>query len=87
MPVTPQATHCGTARCDLPAAREETSLVRTRLAKEYALLLLMMIFYCSSFDSAAWKHPDCCFHATIHSLTALKIYDGITMQQGRRPPG
>jgi hypothetical protein len=35
------------------------------------------------YDSKDWTHPHCCFHAIIHGLTELRIFNNISMLQLR----
>jgi hypothetical protein len=48
--------------------------VSDRLARDHAL---------QPHDSKDWTHPHCCFHATIHGLTELSIFNNITMLELR----
>jgi hypothetical protein len=31
------------------------------------------------YDSKDWAHPHCCFHAAIHGLTELRMFNNLSM--------
>jgi hypothetical protein len=57
-------------RGEQPEALLEMRSVSDRLARDHAL---------QPYDSKDWTHPHCCFHATIHGLTELRIFNNISM--------
>jgi len=52
----------------------ERRLVSDCLARDQAL---------QPHDSKEWTHPHCCFHAAIHGLIELSIFNNITMLELR----
>ena len=74
MPEVRRSKTRASGRGEQPDALLERRLVSFRLARDHAL---------QPHDSKDWTHPHCCFHATIHGLTELSIFNNITMLQLR----
>ena len=70
----------------MPEVRRSSSRASGRGEQSDALLerrtvsdLLAFDHALQPHDSKDWTHPHCCFHATIHGLTELSIFNNITM--------
>ncbi len=57
-------------RGEQPETLLERRSVSDRLARDHAL---------KTYDSKDWTHLHCCFHATIHGLTELSIFNNFSM--------
>ena len=74
MPEVRRSSSRASGRVEQPEALLEKRAVSDRLAREYAI---------QPYDSKDWTHPHCCFHATIHGLTELRIFNNISMLELR----
>jgi hypothetical protein len=74
MPEVRRSTTRASGRGEQSDALLEMRTVSDRLARDHAL---------QPHDSKDWTHPHCCFHATIHGLTELSIFNNITMLELR----
>jgi hypothetical protein len=70
MPEVRRSSSRAPGRGEQPEALLEKRTLSDRLAREHAL---------QPYDSKDWTHPHCCFHAIIHGLTELRIFNNISM--------
>jgi hypothetical protein len=74
MPEVRRSSSRASGRGEQPEALLEKRTLSDRLAREHAL---------QPYDSKDWTHPHCCFHAIIHGLTELRIFNNISMLELR----
>jgi hypothetical protein len=72
MPEVPRSSSRASGRGEQPEALLEKRAVSDRLARVTSPAL-------QPYDSKDWTHPHCCFHAAIHGLTELRIFNNLSM--------
>ena len=74
MPEARRSSSRASGRGEQPEALIEKKTLSDRISREHKL---------QPYDSKHWTHPHCCFHAIIHGLTELIIFNNITMLELR----